>query len=62
MSAVPINRKRPFAYSAAISFSRSAVTDLRVSFHSGALSAIASPKTPASKLRGSITSFGEIVV
>ena len=46
-SAVATNRKRPFAYSAAISFSRSAVTDLRVSFHSGALSAIASLRNPA---------------
>ena len=62
ISAVAIIRPRPLAYSAATSLRSSSVTDLRVSVHSGRLSAIASLKTPVIRPRGSITSFGEMVV
>ncbi|MCY1304122.1 hypothetical protein D3C84_846760 [compost metagenome] len=59
---MPINRRRPLAYSAAISLSICSSTDLRVSSNSGVLSDIASLKTPVTKLRGSMTSFGDNVV
>ena len=58
-SVVATSRKRPLAYSAAISFSRPAVTDLRVRAHSGALSAIASLMIPPMRPRGTRTSFGK---